>query len=150
MPKDILKYYFLRYQKKLIWLNVFFWNERVCCIAEVAHQSDWDGIVACHQGYITCTTWNYQKTSMGIHKLRPEEFSKNKPVDIYATVSLFIIASGLWYMLSWFCTEAIFIMKKHYLEVFLLLCRVLSDRSVCSANCLVMWLREMLHMHFFL
>uniref|UniRef100_U3IZN1 WD repeat domain 36 n=1 Tax=Anas platyrhynchos platyrhynchos TaxID=8840 RepID=U3IZN1_ANAPP len=53
--------------------------------SEVAHQSDWDGIVACHQGYITCTTWNYQKTSMGIHKLRPEEFSKNKPVDIYAT-----------------------------------------------------------------
>uniref|UniRef100_H0YRW1 WD repeat domain 36 n=1 Tax=Taeniopygia guttata TaxID=59729 RepID=H0YRW1_TAEGU len=53
--------------------------------SEVAHQSDWDGIVACHQGYITCTTWNYQKTSMGAHKLRPEEFSKRKPIDIYAT-----------------------------------------------------------------
>ncbi|RMB92880.1 hypothetical protein DUI87_30774 [Hirundo rustica rustica] len=53
--------------------------------SEVAHQNDWDGIVACHQGYITCTTWNYQKTSMGAHKLRPEEFSKHKPVDIYAT-----------------------------------------------------------------
>ncbi|NXF36604.1 WDR36 protein, partial [Nyctibius bracteatus] len=54
--------------------------------SEVAHQSDWDSIVACHQGYITCTTWNYQKTSMGAHKLRPEEFSKHKPIDIYATV----------------------------------------------------------------
>ncbi|NWS98442.1 WDR36 protein, partial [Mionectes macconnelli] len=53
--------------------------------SEVAHQSDWDGIIACHQGYITCTTWNYQKTSMGTHKLRPEEFSKYKPIDIYAT-----------------------------------------------------------------
>ncbi|NXK38854.1 WDR36 protein, partial [Piprites chloris] len=53
--------------------------------SEVAHQSDWDGIIACHQGYITCTTWNYQKTSMGAHKLRPEEFSKYKPTDIYAT-----------------------------------------------------------------
>ncbi|XP_027526997.1 WD repeat-containing protein 36 [Neopelma chrysocephalum] len=53
--------------------------------SEVAHQSDWDGIIACHQGYITCTTWNYQKTSMGAHKLRPEEFSKYKPIDIYAT-----------------------------------------------------------------
>ncbi|XP_037229737.1 WD repeat-containing protein 36 [Falco rusticolus] len=53
--------------------------------SEVAHQSDWDSIVACHQGYITCTTWNYQKTSMGVHKLRPEEFSKHKPIDIYAT-----------------------------------------------------------------
>lgn len=28
---------------------------------------------------------------MGAHKLRPEEFSKHKPVDIYATVSLFRI-----------------------------------------------------------
>ncbi|KFP65393.1 WD repeat-containing protein 36, partial [Cariama cristata] len=53
--------------------------------SEVAHQNDWDSIVACHQGYITCTTWNYQKTSMGAHKLRPEEFSKYKPIDIYAT-----------------------------------------------------------------
>ncbi|NXN32676.1 WDR36 protein, partial [Nycticryphes semicollaris] len=53
--------------------------------SEVAHRSDWDGIVACHQGYITCTTWNYQKTSMGAHKLRPEEFSKHKPIHIYAT-----------------------------------------------------------------
>ncbi|NXV36831.1 WDR36 protein, partial [Rissa tridactyla] len=53
--------------------------------SEIAHQSDWDGIVACHQGYITCTTWNYQKTSMGAHKLRPEEFGKHKPIDIYAT-----------------------------------------------------------------
>ncbi|NXB17339.1 WDR36 protein, partial [Rhagologus leucostigma] len=53
--------------------------------SEVAHQSDWDGIIACHQEYITCTTWNYQKTSMGAHKLRPEEFSKHKPIDIYAT-----------------------------------------------------------------
>ncbi|GAB0205423.1 WD repeat-containing protein 36 [Grus japonensis] len=57
----------------------------MCYIAEVAHQSDWDSIVACHQGYITCTTWNYQKTSMGAHKLRPEEFSKHKPIDMYAT-----------------------------------------------------------------
>ncbi|NXV23981.1 WDR36 protein, partial [Cepphus grylle] len=53
--------------------------------SEIAHQSDWDGIVACHQGYITCTTWNYQNTSMGAHKLRPEEFGKHKPIDIYAT-----------------------------------------------------------------
>ncbi|XP_019372797.1 PREDICTED: WD repeat-containing protein 36 [Gavialis gangeticus] len=53
--------------------------------SEVARQSDWDGIIACHQGYITCTTWNFQKTSMGAHKLRPKAFSKNKPLDVYAT-----------------------------------------------------------------
>ncbi|XP_061479842.1 WD repeat-containing protein 36 [Rhineura floridana] len=52
---------------------------------EIARQSDWDGIIACHQGYVTCTTWNYQKTSMGIHKLTPKDFSKNKPLGVYAT-----------------------------------------------------------------
>ncbi|NWU96924.1 WDR36 protein, partial [Upupa epops] len=53
--------------------------------SEVAHQSDWDSIVACHQGYITCTTWNYQKTSMGAHKLRPAEYGKHRPIDKCAT-----------------------------------------------------------------
>ncbi|NWI18602.1 WDR36 protein, partial [Crypturellus soui] len=53
--------------------------------SEIARQNDWDGIIACHQGYITCTTWNYQRCSMGAHKLMPEEFSNYKPLDIYAT-----------------------------------------------------------------
>lgn len=52
--------------------------------SEAARQSDWDGIIACHQGYLTCTTWNYQKTSMGAHKLRPERFHKNIPLNVYA------------------------------------------------------------------
>lgn len=93
----------------------------MCYIAEVAHQSDWDSIVACHQGYITCTTWNYQKTSMGAHKLKPEEFSKHKPIDIYATVSIFRIMFLQPYRICYMdfcCTEAIFRMQKHYLDVF--------------------------------
>ncbi|XP_069481588.1 WD repeat-containing protein 36 [Ambystoma mexicanum] len=53
--------------------------------SEVARQGDWDGIIACHQGYLTCTTWSYQKTSMGAHKLRPEKFHKNIPLNVYAT-----------------------------------------------------------------
>ncbi|KAL7988865.1 hypothetical protein Chor_007784 [Crotalus horridus] len=52
---------------------------------EVARQNDWDGIIACHQGSVTCTTWNYQKSSMGIHKLKPKDISKNKSLGIYAT-----------------------------------------------------------------
>nr|XP_028604268.1 WD repeat-containing protein 36 [Podarcis muralis] len=52
---------------------------------EVARQSDWDGIIACHQGFLSCTTWNYQKGSMGIHKLTPQDFSKNRPLGVYAT-----------------------------------------------------------------
>nr|XP_033785021.1 WD repeat-containing protein 36 [Geotrypetes seraphini] len=53
--------------------------------SETARQSDWDGIVACHQGYVSCTTWNYQKTSMGVHKLKPEKFKKSKPLNVHAT-----------------------------------------------------------------
>uniref|UniRef100_A0A8C5WWV6 WD repeat domain 36 n=1 Tax=Laticauda laticaudata TaxID=8630 RepID=A0A8C5WWV6_LATLA len=55
-------------------------------IKNVARQNDWDGIIACHQGYVTCTTWNYQKSTMGIHKLNPKDISKNKSLGIYATV----------------------------------------------------------------
>ncbi|XP_048876461.1 WD repeat-containing protein 36 [Brienomyrus brachyistius] len=54
--------------------------------AETARQSDWDGIIACHRGYLITTTWNYQKTSMGAHKLEPERFDKNRALNVQATV----------------------------------------------------------------
>lgn len=34
-------------------------------------QSDWDGIVACHRGRLATTTWNYQRCTMGTHRLQP-------------------------------------------------------------------------------
>ncbi|XP_038127938.1 WD repeat-containing protein 36 [Cyprinodon tularosa] len=37
----------------------------------VTRQSDWDGIVACHRGRLTATTWNYQRCTMGAHHLKP-------------------------------------------------------------------------------
>ncbi|KAG9353652.1 hypothetical protein JZ751_011774 [Albula glossodonta] len=52
---------------------------------ETARQSDWDGIIACHRGYVTATTWNYQKTSMGAHKLEPGRFGKNRALNVHAT-----------------------------------------------------------------
>ncbi|XP_072570982.1 WD repeat-containing protein 36 isoform X2 [Paramormyrops kingsleyae] len=54
--------------------------------AETARQSDWDGIIACHRGYLIATTWNYQKTSMGTHKLEHERFDKNRALNVQATV----------------------------------------------------------------
>nr|XP_025147926.1 WD repeat-containing protein 36 isoform X2 [Bubalus bubalis] len=39
--------------------------------AEEARESDWDGIVACHQGKLSCSTWNYQRSTIGAHFLRP-------------------------------------------------------------------------------
>lgn len=53
--------------------------------SETARQSDWDGIIACHRGFLIATTWNYQKTSMGAHKLEPERFNKNRALNVHAT-----------------------------------------------------------------
>lgn len=53
--------------------------------SETARQSDWDGIIACHKGFLITTTWNYQKTSMGTHKLEPERFNKNRALNVHAT-----------------------------------------------------------------
>ncbi|KTG44975.1 hypothetical protein cypCar_00017859 [Cyprinus carpio] len=52
---------------------------------ETARQSDWDGIIACHRGFLVTTTWNYQKGSIGAHKLEPERFNKNRSLNVHAT-----------------------------------------------------------------
>lgn len=53
--------------------------------SETARQSDWDGIIACHRGFLMCTTWNYQKGSIGAHRLEPERFEKNRALSVHAT-----------------------------------------------------------------
>uniref|UniRef100_A0A8C0KM54 WD repeat domain 36 n=1 Tax=Canis lupus dingo TaxID=286419 RepID=A0A8C0KM54_CANLU len=32
--------------------------------AEEARESDWDSIIACHQGKLSCSTWNYQRSTI--------------------------------------------------------------------------------------
>ncbi|MBN3310749.1 WDR36 protein, partial [Amia calva] len=53
--------------------------------SETARQSDWDGIIACHRGFLSATTWNYQKTSMGAHKLEPKRFHRNRALNVHTT-----------------------------------------------------------------
>ncbi|KAM9329979.1 WD repeat-containing protein 36 [Gastrophryne carolinensis] len=53
--------------------------------SESARQSDWDGIIACHQSSLKCTTWNYVRSTMGAHKLQPPYLKSIKPQGIYAT-----------------------------------------------------------------
>ncbi|KAF3828389.1 hypothetical protein GH733_005086, partial [Mirounga leonina] len=50
--------------------------------AEEARESDWDGIIACHQGKLSCSTWNYQRSTIGSYFLKPKELKKD---DITAT-----------------------------------------------------------------
>uniref|UniRef100_A0A671SQM2 WD repeat-containing protein 36-like n=1 Tax=Sinocyclocheilus anshuiensis TaxID=1608454 RepID=A0A671SQM2_9TELE len=63
--------------------------------SETARQSDWDGIIACHRGFLVTTTWNYQRGSIGAHKLEPERFNKNRSlnaVDITSCGNFAVIA----------------------------------------------------------
>ncbi|MFT7815671.1 WD repeat-containing protein 36 [Arapaima gigas] len=53
--------------------------------AESARQSDWDGIIACHRGFLIATTWNYQKCTMGAYKLEPAHFERNRALSVHAT-----------------------------------------------------------------
>ncbi|XP_043835608.1 WD repeat-containing protein 36 isoform X1 [Dromiciops gliroides] len=54
-------------------------------VAENARESDWDGIIACHQGRFSCSTWNYQKCTMGAYFLKPENWKKDKLHNTTAT-----------------------------------------------------------------
>ncbi|XP_001513138.1 WD repeat-containing protein 36 isoform X1 [Ornithorhynchus anatinus] len=53
-------------------------------VSEEARESDWDGIIACHQGFSSCTTWNFQRSTMGSHKLKPQD-EMTKSLTITAT-----------------------------------------------------------------
>lgn len=53
--------------------------------SESARQSDWDSVVACHRGYLASTTWNYQRSSMGAHKLEPERFHRDRALHVHAS-----------------------------------------------------------------
>lgn len=53
--------------------------------SEIARQSDWDGIIACHQRKLSCTTWNFVRSTMGAYKLKPPNFINSEPQDLYAT-----------------------------------------------------------------
>uniref|UniRef100_A0A8C0KMI5 WD repeat domain 36 n=1 Tax=Canis lupus dingo TaxID=286419 RepID=A0A8C0KMI5_CANLU len=45
--------------------------------AEEARESDWDSIIACHQGKLSCSTWNYQRSTIGAYFLKPKELKKD-------------------------------------------------------------------------
>ncbi|CAL7933946.1 unnamed protein product [Xylocopa violacea] len=48
--------------------------------AEITREKEWDNIVAVHSGLATVTTWSFNKSKMGEHKLMPEKFKHNPNV----------------------------------------------------------------------
>ncbi|KAK5620300.1 hypothetical protein CRENBAI_025715 [Crenichthys baileyi] len=63
----------------------------------VTRQSDWDGIVACHRGRLTATTWSYQRCTMGAHHLKPPFVGKDAvatAVDITSCGNFAVIGSS--------------------------------------------------------
>lgn len=55
--------------------------------AETTREKEWDNIVATHSGLATVTTWSFNQTKMGEHKLFPEKFKGNRHV-VASTVCL--------------------------------------------------------------
>jgi len=59
-------------------------EEIILAFIEPSRQSDWDSIVTCHRGEKLVMTWNYQRSTMGVHKLIHERF---QDVITYKNVS---------------------------------------------------------------
>ncbi|XP_061425838.1 WD repeat-containing protein 36 [Lethenteron reissneri] len=58
----------------------------ICAFAsETARQSDWDGIVSCHRGFVSASTWSFLRGSMGSHRLEPENMKRNRTDPTTAT-----------------------------------------------------------------
>uniref|UniRef100_A0A452UMM3 WD repeat domain 36 n=1 Tax=Ursus maritimus TaxID=29073 RepID=A0A452UMM3_URSMA len=64
--------------------------------AEEARESDWDSIIACHQGKLSCSTWNYQRSTIGAYFLKPKELKKDDITTLnrYATQAVDITSCG--------------------------------------------------------
>uniref|UniRef100_S4RRJ1 WD repeat domain 36 n=1 Tax=Petromyzon marinus TaxID=7757 RepID=S4RRJ1_PETMA len=58
----------------------------ICAFAsETARQSDWDGIVSCHRGFVSVSTWSFLRGSMGSHRLEPEGMKRDRTDPTTAT-----------------------------------------------------------------
>ncbi|XP_037548323.1 WD repeat-containing protein 36 [Nematolebias whitei] len=63
----------------------------------VTRQADWDGIVACHRGRLSVTTWNYQRCTMGAHHLKPTGTKRDAiatAVDITSCGNFAVVGSS--------------------------------------------------------
>ncbi|KAK9302990.1 hypothetical protein QLX08_005167 [Tetragonisca angustula] len=47
---------------------------------EITREKEWDNIAAIHSGLGTVTTWSFDKSRMGEHKLLPEKFKSNRNI----------------------------------------------------------------------
>ena len=61
--------------------------DSVCLCSEPARQSDWDGIVACHRGDVAATTWNFNRSTMGSHRLQHRRFTDDHKLRRRATAT---------------------------------------------------------------
>ncbi|XP_077863349.1 WD repeat-containing protein 36-like, partial [Saccoglossus kowalevskii] len=66
--------------------------------SETSRQSEWDGIIACHLGSPVVTSWNYQKCSMGKHKIQHERFTEEKHIEALCTD---ISSCGNFFIVGW-------------------------------------------------
>ncbi|CAC5374475.1 UTP21 [Mytilus coruscus] len=50
--------------------------------SDTSRQSDWDNIAACHRGKCLVTTWSFQRSTMGAHKLKHPRFDEDPKLKL--------------------------------------------------------------------
>ncbi|XP_033115052.1 WD repeat-containing protein 36-like [Anneissia japonica] len=68
--------------------------------AECSREMHWDGIVACHHGSPVVSTWNFQKSCMGSHKLMHKRFDNMLDTHVEALV-VEITTCGNFALVGW-------------------------------------------------
>ncbi|ALC46221.1 CG9799 [Drosophila busckii] len=59
--------------------------------SDVAREKEWDNIAAIHAGIIQTTTWTFDKSRMGEHRLVPTQFQNKNRSDFQAETTCIII-----------------------------------------------------------
>uniref|UniRef100_A0A8C5B1B7 Small-subunit processome Utp21 domain-containing protein n=1 Tax=Gadus morhua TaxID=8049 RepID=A0A8C5B1B7_GADMO len=73
-----------------------------CFSSESAREGDWDGVVALHRGEAAARTWNYQRCTMGKHRLAPPaDRLDNARLSNVHTTAVDITSCGNFVLIGW-------------------------------------------------
>ncbi|CAL8341870.1 unnamed protein product [Arctogadus glacialis] len=73
-----------------------------CFSSESAREGDWDGVVALHRGEAAARTWNYQRGTMGKHRLAPPaDRLDNARLSNVHTTAVDITSCGNFVLIGW-------------------------------------------------
>ncbi|KAH8273098.1 hypothetical protein KR018_000653 [Drosophila ironensis] len=59
--------------------------------SDVAREKEWDNIAAIHAGVIQTTTWSFDKSRMGEHRLVPRQFQNRHRIDFLSETTCIVL-----------------------------------------------------------